>query len=446
MRSTLNRLFDLRHDQNTPDAIDASIRSGIRIGGTNLWILIFAILIASVGLNVNSSAVIIGAMLISPLMGPIIGLGYAAGINDSELIRRAFRSLAIFVMISLATSTAYFLISPLSQPQSELLARTTPTLWDVLIAFFGGAAGIVALTRKEISNVFPGVAIATALMPPLCTAGYGLANADPTYFIGAFYLFAINSVFIAFATLLFVKLLHLPNHVYLDEKVRLRNRALIATAVLGMMLPSAYLAYRLVQNELFNTAAQRLITELDENRQFLLLSRSSSAKDRSILLTLGGEPPPKELPEQLEKRMTQLGLRDTKITVRYAGAERFDVSSLKRELQEDVYRNTLRQLEDANTKAAQLEEENRRLSATDLEQPQLVIEIIAQLPNVKRVTFARGQRWLSGEARMGGVTLAIVESAAKIPDLERTRLTKWLNVRLPNRKIEVLFVGSNNQN
>ncbi|MDQ5916306.1 MAG: hypothetical protein QG584_2200, partial [Pseudomonadota bacterium] len=158
MRSTLNRLFDLRHDQNTPDAIDASIRSGIRIGGTNLWILIFAILIASVGLNVNSSAVIIGAMLISPLMGPIIGLGYAAGINDSELIRRAFRSLAIFVMISLATSTAYFLISPLSQPQSELLARTTPTLWDVLIAFFGGAAGIVALTRKEISNVFPGVA------------------------------------------------------------------------------------------------------------------------------------------------------------------------------------------------------------------------------------------------------------------------------------------------
>ena len=144
--------------------------------------------------------------------------------------------------------------------------------------------------------------------------------------------------------------------------------------------------------------------------------------------------------------MTQLGLRDTKITVRYAGAERFDVSSLKRELQEDVYRNTLRQLEDANTKAAQLEEENRRLSATDLEQPQLVSEIIAQLPNVKRVTFARGQRWLSGEARMGGVTLAIVESAAKIPDLERTRLTKWLNVRLPNRKIEVLFVGSNNQN
>jgi uncharacterized hydrophobic protein (TIGR00271 family) len=192
MRATLNRLFDLRHDQNDPDEIDATIRCGIRVGGTNLWILIFAILIASVGLNVNSPAVIIGAMLISPLMGPIIGLGYAAGINDSELIRRAFRSLTIFVLISLATSTAYFLITPLSQPQSELLARTTPTLWDVLIAFFGGAAGIVALTRKEISNVFPGVAIATALMPPLCTAGYGLANGNLAYFAGAFYLFAIN--------------------------------------------------------------------------------------------------------------------------------------------------------------------------------------------------------------------------------------------------------------
>jgi hypothetical protein len=255
----------------------------------------------------------------------------------------------------------------------------------------------------------------------------------------------LNSVFIAFATLLFVKLLHLPNHVYIDEKVRLRNRALIATAVLGMMLPSAYLAYRLVQNELFNLAAQRLIAEIDENRQFLLLSRSASAKDRSILLTLGGEPPPKELNVQLEKRMAQLGLRDAKITIRYAGAERFDVSSLKRELQEDVYRNTLRQLEEANKKAGHLEEDIRRLSAADLEQPQLVNEIIAQLPNVKRVTFARGQRWLSGKASMGEVTLAIVESSVKISDLEQTRLTKWLNVRLPNRRIEVLFVGSSNR-
>ena len=151
--------------------IASAIRAGERIGGTNLWVLIFAILIASVGLNVNSTAVVIGAMLISPLMGPLLAIGYGAGISDYRLIRSAARSLLIFVAISLLTSSLYFLLSPLSQAQTELMARTTPTLWDVLIAFFGGCAGIVAQTRRGASTIVPGAAIATALMPPLCTAG-----------------------------------------------------------------------------------------------------------------------------------------------------------------------------------------------------------------------------------------------------------------------------------
>lgn len=223
-RLTLLRLFNLRHDQDDPEMIDETIRSGVAVGGTNLWVLIFAILIASIGLNVNSTAVIIGAMLISPLMGPIVGVGYGAGVKDLQLIRLALRNLGVFVAISLVTATCYFWLTPLTDAQSELLARTSPTLWDVLIAFFGGAVGMIAATRRYSSNVVPGVAIATALMPPLCTAGYGIANGNLPFFGGAFYLFTINSVFIGFASLLVVKLLRLPERGQIDHATRQRTR------------------------------------------------------------------------------------------------------------------------------------------------------------------------------------------------------------------------------
>ena len=184
--------FDLRHDQAERAEIDQTFRSGVEFRGTNLWVLIFAIFVASIGLNVNSTAVIIGAMLISPLMGPIMALGYGAGINDSALMRSSLFNLGLAVLLSLLASTAYFLLSPLSQAHSELLARTTPTIWDVLIALFGGLAGVVGVTRRVKSNLIPGVAIATALMPPLCTAGYGLAVGNWAYFDGAMYLSLIH--------------------------------------------------------------------------------------------------------------------------------------------------------------------------------------------------------------------------------------------------------------
>ena len=208
-RASLFLMFSLRDDLDDLDEIDANIRSGVEIFGTNLWVLIFAILIASVGLNMNSTPVIIGAMLISPLMGPIIGMGYGLAINDMAFVRKALSSFAIFTAISLITSIVYFYISPLKEPGSELLARTSPTLWDVLIAFFGGAAGIIAITRRGISNVVPGMAIATALMPPLCTAGYSIARGKWEWMGGAIYLYMLNTVFIAYATLLFIKLMRL---------------------------------------------------------------------------------------------------------------------------------------------------------------------------------------------------------------------------------------------
>ena len=199
--------FNLLNDREDEQQVIEQVSAGVVFRGTNLWILMFAILIASLGLNVNSTAVIIGAMLVSPLMGPIIGMGLAVGIGDYDLLRRALKNYGVATLISIVTATVYFVISPLGEARSELLARTSPTLFDVLIAFCGGAAGVLALTTKSKGQVIPGVAIATALMPPLCTAGYGLATAQWSYFFGAFYLFFINTVFIATATFLGVKLL-----------------------------------------------------------------------------------------------------------------------------------------------------------------------------------------------------------------------------------------------
>ncbi len=194
--------FYLRKDKENELETIANIRAGVEFKGASLWILIFAILIASLGLNVNSTAVIIVAMLISPLMGPIIGMGLALGINDYELLKKSMRSYLIATVISIITATLFFFVSPLDHPQSELLARTSPTIYDVFIALIGGLAGFIALSTKDKGNVIPGVAIATALMPPLCTAGYGIAIGSWRFFMGAFYLYFINTVFIVVATFL----------------------------------------------------------------------------------------------------------------------------------------------------------------------------------------------------------------------------------------------------
>jgi len=213
LRRFLRDRFDLGEDSALQDEVVDNICRGVDFRGTNLWVLIFATFVASLGLNVNSTAVIIGAMLISPLMGPIMGMGLSVGINDFDLLKRSVRNFGFMVLVSILTSTLYFVVSPLSGAQSELLARTVPTTYDVLIAFFGGLAGIVAQSRRDrTSTVIPGVAIATALMPPLCTAGYGLATLQLNYFLGAFYLFFINTVFIAIATFVVVRFLKYRRH------------------------------------------------------------------------------------------------------------------------------------------------------------------------------------------------------------------------------------------
>ena len=247
--SGLGKYFSLMSDKEDEQVVKEQVSAGVVFRGTNLWILMFAILIASLGLNVNSTAVIISAMLISPLMGPIIGMGLSVGIRDVDLLKKSLKNYGVATLISIVTATVYFILSPLGEARSELLARTSPSLYDVLIAFFGGAAGVLALTTKNKGQVIPGVAIATALMPPLCTAGYGLATLQWNYFFGAFYLFFINTVFIALSTFIGVKLLKFRKVNTINSGRLQYAHRVMAVVLVVILLPAGWMTYNIVKHE-----------------------------------------------------------------------------------------------------------------------------------------------------------------------------------------------------
>lgn len=252
LKAYLRQYFDMSENREKEEDVVDEIASGVTFKGANLWILICAVFIASLGLNINSTAVIIGAMLISPLMGPILGMGLAVGIDDLPLLRRAVKNYMVATIIGIITATVYFLLTPFQGVQSELLARTEPTIYDVLIAFFGGAAGIVAASIKDKGNVIPGVAIATALMPPLCTAGYGIATGNLAFFAGASLLYFINTVFIAVATTFGVFLLRFRRKHFVDpQRCKFVHRMILAIAILTM-IPAGYMTVRMMRTSLFD--------------------------------------------------------------------------------------------------------------------------------------------------------------------------------------------------
>jgi uncharacterized hydrophobic protein (TIGR00271 family) len=454
MFQNLKNLFDLRQDQHDHEVIDASIRAGVRIGGTNLWVLFFAILIASVGLNVNSAAVIIGAMLISPLMRPILGVGYGAAISDFGLIRSSARSLLIFVLLSMATSTLYFVASPLTQPQAELIARTTPTLWDVLIAFFGGCAGIIAQTRRGESTVIPGAAIATALMPPLCTCGYGLATRNWKFLAGAAYLFAINAFFIALSTFLFVKLMAFPEHARANRRLQRRAHFVIAAGVLALTLPSGYLAYGMVRDQMFLASSKEIMHELEARPGSFILTREVSVPTRRIAVTVGGAPLAHDVEEHLAARLQRAGFTRSSLVVHYVGQEKLDMDALRDQLRKDVYASTLDQLRDRAAKVDELNLQLTKIQAAKSLQRELIDEVLAQYPSIRRISVADGTvaarkvplpvvQAVAAAAeppqpQPSPVTLVLVEAEPALSSDDLKRIEAGLSVRLQGAAVELV--------
>ena len=304
-------------DQIDTSEASAKIRNGIYFRGPNVWILAFSVIIASVGLNVNSTAVIIGAMLISPLMGPIIGLGLAMGTSDTKLLTESLRNLLIMVIVSLLAASLYFLISPLNLVNpTELLARTRPTIYDVLIAFFGGLAGMLESCRKDKGTVIAGVAIATALMPPLCTAGYGIANLSGKYFFGAMGLFCINAVFITLATYLTSKYFHFRTITYEDESIGKRKKAVISFAVILVIIPSVWSAVKMIQNNNFVVAAEDFISsERVYGKSYIYDYDISKGNPNMLTLYVTGEPLKPDTKLEILDNASRFGIPSDKLTI-----------------------------------------------------------------------------------------------------------------------------------
>ncbi len=439
IRRSLARRFSLLADKADDAVIERRIREGVELRGATPWILMFAILIASIGLNVNSTAVIIGAMLISPLMGPIMGVGLGAAVYDFSLIRASLLNLAIASAISLAVSTLYFTITPLSEAQSELLARTSPTLWDVLVALFGGLAGIVGITREEKSNVIPGVAIATALMPPLCTAGYGLATGQWHYFGGAFYLYSINCVFIALATVVGIRLVRVPVHAYVDARVERRMRSYLLVLALATSLPSAWLAYQLVQHELFKSRANAFVRAEFAFEKAHVADIRVDPVNRGIEISLIGLPLDKATLRRIEGRLAMAGLPDTRMLVHQNDEnDRIDVTALKSSLLSDLYRDSQQALQKKDADLAALRE---RIAARDALMNQadaIAAELRTLVPEVNTVTLSQGYR-IDAETGKTPVLQMIVQTNSPVPEPDRTRALEWFKVRTKMTAVDVLF-------
>lgn len=291
MKNAIKKIFyffNLDAELEDKDIIYVEIMKGSNFKGTNLWILMFAIIIASVGLNMNSTAVIIGAMLISPLMGPINGIGYSLATYDLDLLRKAVKNFNFAILASLLASTTYFALTPITTAYSELLARTTPSIYDVLIATFGGLAGIVAISSKNKGNVIPGVAIATALMPPLCTAGYGIATGQYNFFFGAIYLFTINTIFIAFASVMVSRILKFPIRSILEDDKKRKINRIISVIIIIVIIPSIYFGNNLVQQENFIQKANLFIKDISNYDGNFLLKSKIDGVNRKIYLVYGG--------------------------------------------------------------------------------------------------------------------------------------------------------------
>ena len=419
-----------------------SIRKNIAFKGHNVFILACAIIIASVGLNVNSIPVIIGAMLISPVMGPILGFGFGLGIRDNRLVKFSLENYLVMVAISIAASTLFFILSPLNLGNpSELLARTNPSIYDVLIALFGGIAGMLETSRKERGTVISGVAIATALMPPLCTVGYGISLLNWHYIFGALYLFLINSIFIALATFLTTKYLRFP--LVMEEEVdgmrqRLSKRA-IAFILLVMIVPSIFSAIRMVQENNFNIHAEKLVSKNKSiGKSFIYDYKTDmSVKPATIDLYLAGETLTPEFKEVLFKDAEEYGITRNQIIFHEDATMTRDVLS-ESDLIQGIYEYNERQIKALTDSIATLERQLETYRDHDIPVDAIARELFAQYPSIRSISLTGGRTaTASGEAGKEQI-VALVTSSEKLDGEMTDRLERWLKARLEQENVIVL--------
>lgn len=424
---------------------EAEIREASSFKGPNLIILVVAILIASLGLNVNSTAVIIGAMLISPLMGPIIGIGLGVGIQDFGLLKSCTRNLMMAAGFSIVASTIYFLISPVSEGHSELLARTSPTIYDVMIGFFGGTAGIIGIGSRSKGNVIPGVAIATALMPPLCTVGYGIATFQPTYFLGAAYLFLINSVYIALATFIGVKLMKFtpastPDH----ERSKRIHRTIYLIAII-VMLPGIYMTWTMLRQANFETRAAKFIATECSFPETRVLTHSTAISDgvKTIDITLIGRPMPTDsLVLALSSRLHYYGLDDARINVFQGNNETIRNTEPTNSDLKNIYSIAQATITGQQTVIDSLKSVINSNSASNILAAEIMPELKVVYPEVNEIALTRSF-FSSADSvgRLDTINIALVNYAKPISTSRANSLKEYLEART-KQKITIVNIGN----
>jgi uncharacterized hydrophobic protein (TIGR00271 family) len=426
--------FSLRTELDDAEEIHNNIVKGILFRGTNLWILMFAIIVASVGLNMNSIPVIIGAMLISPLMGPINGMGYSMATYNYPLFRQAFKNFGFAVGASILASTLYFVLTPISTAHSELLARTNPTIYDVLIALFGGFAGIVAMSSQQKGNVIPGVAIATALMPPLCTAGYGLATAKLDFFLGAMYLFTINTVFIGLAALMVSQMLKFPIRTLVNASQKKVVNRWISLVLVLVLIPSIYFGYKLVQSNKFEENANRYITNVSQYEGSYLLKSQVNANKRQITLVYGGVSMHENQKARLTEKAQDFKLHDAKINIKQGLAlDVFDVKSTEVE--------TLRaQLNKMNLDKTETERKLDSLIKLKMMGRTLLNEIRNLYPQISSCSYAETFLYSDTlpQPRQYAVIIFSLKNK-KMTDEEEMKIENWLKTRLNTSRLKIFY-------
>ncbi|HOH98961.1 MAG TPA: DUF389 domain-containing protein [Bacteroidales bacterium] len=416
------------------DKIHETIEKDLVFKGTNLWILVFAILVAAVGLNMNSTAVIIGAMLISPLMGPINGMGYSIATYNFPLFRKAVKNFGFAVGAGLVASTMYFSISPISTAHSELLARTSPTIYDVLIAFFGGLAGIVAISSKQKGNVIPGVAIATALMPPLCTAGYGLATAQFSYFFGALYLFTINTVFIGIAAMIVSQILEFPIRTLIDTNQKKQVNRWISAVIIMVLIPSIYFGYNLVVKERFMENANRFIRNVSIYEGNYLLKHEINPDKQLITLVYGGS----DLTEEQKANLTYR-------------ANDFDLGRAEIKFQQGLSFDNITkrtgELEQLKAKLLEVSqqslEKDRRIDSLTARHHMgtvLLEEIQAFYPFISDCLYTESYMTHGADGSQEKIVIVVFSLGSKDLDpADKTRIRSWVRQRIDADQVKVFF-------
>ena len=427
-----NKIFDfinLHNGEEEKNKVLENVTANISFRGSNLWILACAIIIASIGLNVNSTAVIIGAMLISPLMGPIVGAGFALGTYNFVLLRKSIKNLLISTLVSLFVSAVYFYLSPFKDVQSELLARTSPNIYDVLIAFFGGLVGVIAITRVEKGNPIPGVAIATALMPPLCTAGYGLATFNLSYFAGAFYLYTINCFFICIATFFVVKYLKYPATSFKGRLYERKIRLGITTLVMIMIIPSFYLAYNLFNEKKFTNTVEDFINSEFSSRGFTVIYKklNYNASPRTVDIAFLNKKLNKDEVAMYNRLLNEKGIHNTVLSFRQD--------------EEDIKAEILNEINKQNTAVSEkdvtINNLRQELEKYTVNEPGVVKELNVLFPELKDVSLGKIERYAGTDStKVEWLVLYHLEKGKK--ETDKTKIKNWLNERLKVQNILLL--------